>query len=81
MGNYIALHGDGVIPGGEFQFGGGGFCWYSININNHQQTYGVVMVALRALLDFMGAHHEFGMATFKIYDGNNQVGQGVFGPE
>ena len=78
--NYMATHGDGLVPGGEFQFGRSGFGWYSVNVNNHQLTYGVVLTALNALLAFMTYNGRYGMATFWIFDGINLVGRGVFGP-
>lgn len=79
--DYIAIHGDSVLAGGEFQSGGSGFSWYSVNENNHQQTYGVVLTALNALLAFMNYNGEYGMATFWIFDGLNAVGRGLFGPD
>lgn len=80
--DHISAHGDGVIPGGVFEFAAElGFEWYSGNTNNHQQTWGVVKAALSALLGFMAEYGEYGTATFAIFDGLNQVGQGSFGPE
>ncbi|KAA6413775.1 MAG: hypothetical protein FRX48_02136 [Lasallia pustulata] len=77
---HIAKHGDGVIPHGAFDHQAMGFSWYSVNVNNHQQTWGVVAHAVNALLTFMLNYQSFGMAQFLIFDGENQVGTGTLGP-
>lgn len=77
--DHISEHGDGVIPEGVYKFADLGFSWYSVNSNNHQQTYSVVKAALTALLGFMYAHGEYGTASFGIFNGANQVGMGAFG--
>lgn len=77
---HIATHGDGVVPEGAFDYQALGFSWYSVNVNNHQQTFGVVGQAIDALITFMLNYSSYGMAQFSIYDGDNHVGTGTLGP-
>lgn len=47
------------------------------NANNHQLTFGVINTALVALTDWV-EQHEIATCTFYVFDGENQVGEGVF---
>ena len=76
----ISVRGDGLVPNGVFDYSSLGFQWYSVNSNNHQQTWGVVGEAIEALLTFMVKYSSYGMAHFNIYDGPNQVAAGTLGP-
>lgn len=46
-----------------------------MNANNHQQTLGVVAVAVKAVMKFMSTG-QVGWVCFEIWDGLNQVGGG-----
>lgn len=73
---HLAAAGDGPLPGGEFfvQFNNLGMrVW---NVNNHQTTWGVLNVAILALKDLLSVKKGLGAVIFKIFDGNNEVGQG-----
>lgn len=72
----IRQHGDLVIPGGGVSYDSiTGVSFSTSNSNNHQQTYGVLAAAIEALKDYMGRNY-YGKATFYIYDGFSEVGQG-----
>lgn len=75
--DHIRQHGDGLIVGGVFRFADYGFIWTSFNADNHQQTWGVVGAALEAFTQYMREYDTYGVASFRIYDGGNRVGQGT----
>ena len=76
----MAQVGDEVIPEGVFDYSGdGGLNVYTINTNNHQQTYGVLGAAIEGLSHWMITKGEYGAAHFIIFDGENEVGQGTLG--
>lgn len=69
---------DGPLRGGDYVWGLEQD--YNIrvgNANNHQCTYGVMRAAVAALYDYMLAENDFGTVKFDIWDGENQVGQGI----
>ena len=72
---HLATIGDGLLPGEFFeQFQAVALrVW---NANNHQTTWGVLNVAILALEDFLNVKRGLGAVVFKIFDGNNWVGQG-----
>ena len=72
---------DGVIRDGLFDATGSNNLFLRVaNANNHQTTYGVLGAALEAVHGFMSSKNRYyGKATFSIFDGTNQVGQGVIG--
>lgn len=75
----ILTQGDGPILNGRYVWGrrdNTGVLFRAWNANNHQLTYGVVCEALNALLDYMG-QHGYSAARFDIYDGQNEVGEGM----
>lgn len=75
----IQTGGDGPVTNGYFIWArrdDTGVSFRAWNANNHQLTFGVTCAALDALVDYMSAHGYSG-ASFNIYDGQNQVGQGV----
>ena len=73
--------GDGVIEAGRGDYRGPfSMMLQTWNTNNHQQTYGVLGAAIAALRDYM-AENGYGAASFVIFDGANEVGKGVVGPE
>ena len=74
--DHIQNHGDGLIEDGTFHFKEYGAGWLSFNADNHQQTWGVVGAAIEALAQYMITHAIYGWATFRIFDGQNQVGHG-----
>ena len=78
---FIDSFGDGPIsPGGWYNAEGMNNLWlHTWNANNHQTTWGVLKAACSALLDYMTANNDYGSATFEIYDGANQVGEGTIG--
>lgn len=78
--SYRLFHqGDGpVLAGGYSLDGDDGQALITWNTNNHQQTYGVLSAAVRALMDFM-RENGVGEVVFSIYDGPNEVGAGVLG--
>lgn len=76
---YIHQMGDAVISRGAVEFyGGNGVFFKSWNVNNHQQTWGVLAAAIAALKDYM-SHNYYGGASFSIFDGSNEVGEGTVG--
>ena len=76
----LLQRGDVVIAGGGVDYNGQAqLTFQTWNTNNHQQTYGVLMAAIAALRDYMEGHG-FGAATFVIFDGANEVGNGFIGP-
>lgn len=76
---HISNIGDGPISGGNFGWNGdNGLILNAWSANNHQTTYGVLGAAIKALASYFEAH-EYGRATFLIYDGENQVGEGIIG--
>ena len=69
----------GEIPAGRFDFVGQNALILRIwGVGGHQLTYEVTAAALSALRDYM-LGHEFGAASFWIYDGNREVGAGLVG--
>lgn len=76
---WIPARGDTVVYGGVFahQFPNCGLQFRFQNANNHQLTFGVINAALVALTDWM-EQHEIATCTFDVFDGKNQVGEGVF---
>lgn len=75
--SHIRQYGDGPIEGGVFRFTDYGFRWASFNANNHQQTWGVMGIAIEAFAQYMITHGTYGAVSFGIYDGPNKVGQGA----
>ena len=76
---YVYQIGDAVISKGSVEFyGGNGVFFKSWNVNNHQQTWGVLAAAIAALKDYM-SHSSYGGASFSIFDGRNEVGEGTIG--
>lgn len=75
----IQTAGDGLLHDGTFNYmsstGVGLQAW---NADNHQTTWGVLGVAISAVLDCM-ATNGYGGAGFHIYDGENLVGIGLVG--
>ena len=75
--DHIAQVGDGTLLAGAFNFELEGGAQLSIwNANNHQTTWGVLRAAILALADYMETKG-FGQALFSVYDGINQVGEGL----
>lgn len=78
----IQRGGDGVISGGVYRWGPGGpgaLVASFMNEDNHQLTYGVVHSAVAAVKAYMASNGQYGMMSFDIWDGDNQVGSGVIG--
>lgn len=74
----ISHVGDGVIAGGVFLWlGFGGHRLRMENSNNHQQTLGVIAAALTAIGDFLSTETGYGIGTFLVYDGDNEVAIGT----
>ncbi|MCJ1302716.1 hypothetical protein MMC08_005520 [Hypocenomyce scalaris] len=71
----------GLIPHGSYSASvgyvqtGGSVELTVWNANNHQITWGVLSAAVEAMEAFM-IQYGFGEATFSIYDGANEVGEG-----
>ncbi|MCJ1303454.1 hypothetical protein MMC08_006264 [Hypocenomyce scalaris] len=67
---------DTLVPGSGFSYTED---WVitAQNANNHQTTWGVLAAALGALSDYVTSQDLNGAATFGIFDGANQVGQGT----
>lgn len=77
--SYVSKLGDGPLSGGHFGWvGDNGLVLNAWGANNHQTTYGVLGAAIKALSGYFDAHG-YGRATFLIYDGQNQVGEGIVG--
>ena len=73
---HIRIAGDGVIPNGVATWQGiGGAFMKTWNTNNHQTTWGVLGAALGALKNYM-SEHGWGAASFIIYDGVKEIGEG-----
>lgn len=74
----IAAAHDGIIgPNGYRWLGARGLTLRAVDANNHQLTWGVLGAALEAVRDYMDHRgHSFGTAYFKIFDGENQTGEG-----
>lgn len=71
--------GDRVIPGGATDYIGPSLMMFRTwNTNNHQQTYGVLLAAIAALRNYMSGH-QYGSATFTIFDGVHEVAAGMIG--
>lgn len=71
--------GDTTVTDGVFNWPtNNGLVLKAWNANNHQLTYGVLGAALDAVADYMN-FHGFCRATFAVFDGANQVGEGVVG--
>ena len=71
--------GDTPVTGGVFNWlTDDGLVLSAWNANNHQLTYGVLGAALDAVSDYMN-FNGFCRATFSVYDGVNQVGEGMIG--
>lgn len=70
--------GDTVISNGLFNWEYQGYSLRVWHANNHQTTWGVLGAAIEAIADFM-TQYGFARATFNIYDGGNEVGEGVLG--
>ena len=81
----IHEHGDGLVPGGMFDFPQPqvpftrAFGVDSFNVNNHQQTWGVLGAAIDAIDEWMNWSGGYGEVTFRIFDGENEVGAGRVG--
>lgn len=73
---HLATAGDGLLPGGQFFVQFNNVAMHVWNVNNHQTTWGVLNVAILALKDLLSVKKGVGAVIFKIFDGNNQVGQG-----
>ena len=70
---------DGPIGDGQLSWSGNSGVALSVeNANNHQLTWGVLGVALQGLMSLMGGGG-YGTASFVIFDGSNEVGQGSIG--
>ena len=67
--------GDGLLPG-EFLEQFNHVALRVWNANNHQTSWGVLNAVLLALNDFLLVRKGMGAVVFRIFDGNNQVGQG-----
>ena len=68
-----------VIPNGSFEYAGQDALFVRIrSANHHQVTYEIAAAALSALRGYM-LSHQFGAASFWIYDGNREVGTGLVG--
>lgn len=76
---HLSFHEDSVIADGKFFWAGkSGVNVHTVNVGNHQQTWGVLGAALFALGDFMfRIGMEAGACYFTIIDENNQVGRGA----
>lgn len=74
----ISSVGDTVISNGLFNWEDHGLSLRVWHANNHQTTWGVLGAAIEAIADFMG-QYGFGGASFFIYDGGNEVGEGILG--
>lgn len=78
----IQRGGDSVISGGVYRWGSGfphAIVVSFMNANNHQLTYGVVRSAVAAVKGYMASDGDYGLMSFDIWDGDNQVGTGVIG--
>lgn len=74
--------GDGRIASGVYRCGPGGsgaLVASFMNSNNHQLTYGVVRSAVAAVRDYMASDGDYGLVSFDIWDGDNEVGTGLVG--
>ena len=77
--SYISNMGDGPISGGNFGWvGEGGLVLNAWSANNHQTTYGVLGAAIGAISNYFD-QNGYGRATFTIFDGENEVGEGFVG--
>lgn len=68
---------DGPIDGGHFdrEVSNSGIGFQVWSANNHQITYGVLGVTVRALADYM-SWNGWGACVFSMFDGPSQVGVG-----
>ena len=69
--------GDGPIQQGFFEMHAGDMVFMALNAGNHQLTWGVLKAAIDGLNDYFTVTGDWGDAEFDIYDGDNQVGQGI----
>ena len=70
--------GDTVISNGLFNWEYQGLSLMVWNANNHQTTWGVLGAAIEAIVGHMNQNN-FGGASFNIFDGSNEVGEGIIG--
>lgn len=71
--------GDGLVTGGVYdRIGANGLVLHIWNANNHQLTRAVLAAALDALADFIDTYWG-GALQFYIWDGANEVAQGLLG--
>ena len=77
---HLQRQGDGLLPGGRYDWlGRNAAALYVENANNHQTTFGVLLQAVRAVQSWMG-ENRWVSCTFEIWDGVNQVGVGRITP-
>ena len=71
--------GDGLVTNGAYdRAGSNNIALHIWNANNHQLTRGVLAAALDALADFVDTYWS-GALQFYIWDGGNEVAQGLLG--
>lgn len=72
-------HGDDLVANGVYdRLGDGNVALHIWNTNNHQLTRGVLGATLDALADFIDTYWS-GALQFYIWDGENEVAQGLLG--
>lgn len=76
---HIQSTGDGLLPGGTFNFADHLMVLRIWNSNNHQITWGVLGNALWGLRHYMQEKDLWGSAVFQVWDGSNWVGSGMVG--
>lgn len=81
---HLLTNGDGLLAAGTWSFaqanaGGRGYkVGVSVrNANNHQITWGLLGSAVWGLGEFMRGRATSGSAVFEVWDGANQVGEGL----
>lgn len=71
---------NGFLTNGEFMMDGPNAVAIRVwNTNNHQVTVATLGAAVSALYNYMKLKNTFGAATFYIWDGVNEIGQGIIG--
>lgn len=74
----LETRGDGLLARGGALWRANGLTMMTYNSNNHQTTWSVMGAAIVALRDYM-SRNGWGAATFRIFDGANEVGAGALG--
>lgn len=75
----IVVYSDAVVRSGQLSWTAEDLAIHVWNANNHHIPWGVLGAPVHAIEDFMFYRQHWGAASFEIFDGVNQVAQGMLG--